>query len=264
MSMPSFPPVDPSLNQESALNMILQSIALEEVALSHIINAEGEKIQAVVAAVSRKCCDTDMQKVLEVNKSVHNVLEQVKEMQMLLKSKMSRALEYMPKPEPLPPKPKPEPKPPHCCCPTGKTCFCKPVTTIFKIYRSDWTKNKALNLSRTGFCDGDIKLQRNYCGESLLILAKNKYSVEFNIKLEKEQPDEPVFLDCKIYKNDEEAENIIFSAEGGKLTGGFIHDANANADRHTGKSLVSMKICSGHKIKIESGIVAITKENAQV
>jgi hypothetical protein len=138
MSMPDFPPIDPCLSQESALNMILHSIALEEVALSHVINAEGEKIQAVIASmnIDGQCCFADMQKLLEVNKSVHDVLEQVKEMQMLLKSKMSRAIEYLPKPEPpLCPEPEPEPppcfkpKPPCFCkpshCPPKKICFCK-------------------------------------------------------------------------------------------------------------------------------------------
>ncbi len=45
MSMPELPQA-PDFTQEQALNMILSSIALEEVALSHIINAEGEKFNA--------------------------------------------------------------------------------------------------------------------------------------------------------------------------------------------------------------------------
>jgi hypothetical protein len=258
MSMPNFPPVDPDLNRENALNMILQSIALEEAALSHIINAEGEKIQAAVASVQKKCCDADMQKLLEINRSVHDVLEQVRDIQMLLKSKMSRALEYMPRPEPPHSKPEPIPK----CCPPEKirACkcvFCEPATSIFKVFRSDWTKNAALNLSRLDFCDDDIQLQRNHCGESLLVLSKNKYSVEFNLKLQKEAADH-VFLECKICENEKEAENIIFSTDEAILTGGFIH----TADNHSGKFLVSMKLHSKQKIKIDGGIVTVTKESS--
>lgn len=44
MSMPEFPKPDPDFTPEKALTMILSSVALEEVALSHIINAEAEKI----------------------------------------------------------------------------------------------------------------------------------------------------------------------------------------------------------------------------
>lgn len=54
MSMPELPKPNPDMTQEQALTMILSSIALEEVALSHIINAEGEKIQYIL---SRTNCD---------------------------------------------------------------------------------------------------------------------------------------------------------------------------------------------------------------
>ena len=117
--MPDFSPIDPCLSRESALNMILHSIALEEVALSHIINAEGEKIQAIVASMDKKCCSADMQILLNVNNSVRDVLEQVKELQMLLKSKMSRVMEYLPCPEPKPPCPHEKPR-------TCKCDFCSP------------------------------------------------------------------------------------------------------------------------------------------
>ena len=43
MSMPSFPPNGADMTQEEALTMIIASIAMEELALSHILNAEGEK-----------------------------------------------------------------------------------------------------------------------------------------------------------------------------------------------------------------------------
>ena len=45
MSMPSYVDTVPVLDRESVINQILASIALEELALSHVINAEGEKIQ---------------------------------------------------------------------------------------------------------------------------------------------------------------------------------------------------------------------------
>ena len=45
MSLPSFPTADPPIQREDAVNQILSSIAMEELGLSHILNAEGEKLQ---------------------------------------------------------------------------------------------------------------------------------------------------------------------------------------------------------------------------
>ena len=48
MSLPSFPVVNPPIEREDAVNQILSSIAMEELGLSHILNAEGEKLQYIV------------------------------------------------------------------------------------------------------------------------------------------------------------------------------------------------------------------------
>ena len=59
------------IKKESALTSLLQSIALQEAALAHILNAEGEKIQRVVCEA--KCVDD----LLNVNESVTNTLEEM-------------------------------------------------------------------------------------------------------------------------------------------------------------------------------------------
>ena len=45
MSLPTFPPIEPPLSREGSINEIISSIAAEELSLSHILNAEGEKLQ---------------------------------------------------------------------------------------------------------------------------------------------------------------------------------------------------------------------------
>ena len=46
MSMPQFIADEvPNPGREESINQVIAAIALEEIALSHILNAEGEKIQ---------------------------------------------------------------------------------------------------------------------------------------------------------------------------------------------------------------------------
>lgn len=110
MSMPSFPPCGANMTKDEALTMIVASIAMEELALSHIVNAEGEKLQYILGTLpggNKTCAST--QEVLEVNQSVNKLLDTVMQSQMLLKGKLERALESgLCEPPPLPG--------PHCPC----------------------------------------------------------------------------------------------------------------------------------------------------
>lgn len=62
---------------------LLQSIALEEAAISHIINAEGEKIQKAI-----DLCETDVDDLIKVNNSVESLIEKLTSLEMVLKSKI--------------------------------------------------------------------------------------------------------------------------------------------------------------------------------
>ena len=103
MSLPNIPviPQIPCIAPSAAISLILVSIALEEIGLSHIINAEGEKIQAVVGAF--ECGKSSICDVLAVDKSVANVLRTVLIKEMMLELKMVEALEALPACIPCPP-----------------------------------------------------------------------------------------------------------------------------------------------------------------
>jgi len=114
MSLPNIPviPPIPAIPPSAAISLILVSIALEEIGLSHIINAEGEKIQAVVGAF--ECGKSDICDVLAVDKSVSTVLRNVLKKEILLELKMVEALEALPLCHPVPPCPSNAPCPSTC------------------------------------------------------------------------------------------------------------------------------------------------------
>ena len=65
------------------------SIALEEAALAHIMNAEGEKIQAAIANTG------DIGKLLEVNASVADMLGHVNRLEQTLLEKLRLVVELV-------------------------------------------------------------------------------------------------------------------------------------------------------------------------
>lgn len=94
MSLPRFPDVPDNLTCENSISQILTSIAMEEIGLSHILNAEGEKLQYVLGTLgdSRPAEPPSVDQILEVNESVKDMLQQVAFNQMFLSAKMSGAL----------------------------------------------------------------------------------------------------------------------------------------------------------------------------
>lgn len=80
MSMPVITPGTGSRCQ--AITDIITSVALEQTALSHIINAEGEKIQKIVATAETA------EDMLTVNKSVESMVNTITRLEMVLQSKL--------------------------------------------------------------------------------------------------------------------------------------------------------------------------------
>lgn len=66
-------------------NDIIESIALMETSLSHILNAEGEKLQKIIA------CSDDPEIILEVNKAVNKTITNVTHLEHVLYSKLEIA-----------------------------------------------------------------------------------------------------------------------------------------------------------------------------
>ena len=65
-----------------AASALLQSIALEETAIFHILNAEGEKLQK---AVFISCTHKDL---IEINESVANTVDKITSLEIVLQSKL--------------------------------------------------------------------------------------------------------------------------------------------------------------------------------
>ena len=83
MDMPVITPIITTRSQ--AITDIIESVALEETALSHILNAEGEKIQKMVAMD-----DVTPEVLLATNKSVESMVNAVSRPEMILQSKLSK------------------------------------------------------------------------------------------------------------------------------------------------------------------------------
>ena len=97
MSLPSFPNVDPPIQREDAVNQILSSIAMEELGLSHILNAEGEKMQYILGTLPGLSGPAaTVEDVLNANESVRGLLETAVQNQIFLKGKMQGALAASP------------------------------------------------------------------------------------------------------------------------------------------------------------------------
>ncbi len=99
MSLPTIPTITPSINidRTQVINLLLASIALEELGLSHIINAEAEKLQAVLGTLPGLTVTTPSVSILlSVNREVRRSLQTVLKKQMLLEFKLEDILDIPP------------------------------------------------------------------------------------------------------------------------------------------------------------------------
>ncbi|MEG1990095.1 MAG: SdrD B-like domain-containing protein [Clostridia bacterium] len=69
-------------SRDQAINDIIESVALMQTALSHIINAEGEKIQKVLEIKSTN------EEMIKINNSVEKTINNITNLEIILKSKL--------------------------------------------------------------------------------------------------------------------------------------------------------------------------------
>lgn len=91
MSLPTFSP-SPDLTRQDAVNQVISSIASEELALSHVINAEGEKIQYALGSLPGLETPATIAEIMEVNSSANDLLGTIAENRILLNAKLNDAL----------------------------------------------------------------------------------------------------------------------------------------------------------------------------
>ena len=81
MSMPVITPGEGT--REQAITDLIESVALQETALSHILNAEGEKMQAIIGMEG-----TTTEDLLNLNKSVQLTVSAITRLEVILQSKL--------------------------------------------------------------------------------------------------------------------------------------------------------------------------------
>lgn len=90
MSMPSIPYSPNRPDRHDVFIDLLESIALEEIALSHILNAEGEKSQLIVKQFHKLCPCTFVNNMDKLCASNISVLDEIIMNQWLLIKKLDK------------------------------------------------------------------------------------------------------------------------------------------------------------------------------
>lgn len=96
MSFPNIPDITPKIDisLEDATNLLLASIALEEISLSKLIDAESCKIKHVLHGCEHK--ESSIEDALQINDSVDDTIKNIIKLQMLLQFKLEKVQELIP------------------------------------------------------------------------------------------------------------------------------------------------------------------------
>lgn len=100
MGMPNIPDIDSKIkidfdiDFDGVINTTLISIALEELGLAHIINAEGEKLQCFLGEDCKIHCLDD---ALKLDEDVRRTIQTVIKQEMLLQFKLENLMDLLDK-----------------------------------------------------------------------------------------------------------------------------------------------------------------------
>lgn len=96
MSLPNIPDIQPKIDitLEDAINLLLASIALEEISLSNLIDAETSKINHVLFDCEHN--KSVLQNAIAINNSVDDTIKNIIKLQMLLQFKLEKVQELIP------------------------------------------------------------------------------------------------------------------------------------------------------------------------
>ncbi|MFE6708969.1 hypothetical protein ACFVEL_29315 [Bacillus thuringiensis] len=99
MSQANIPNITPSISITAgqSISLILASIALEELALAHVINSEAEKVQFLLGTLATSVTPppTTLPDLLTLNNSVRQTLQTVVKQEMLLQFKLENVLDLV-------------------------------------------------------------------------------------------------------------------------------------------------------------------------
>ncbi|QGU00172.1 hypothetical protein SYNTR_1578 [Candidatus Syntrophocurvum alkaliphilum] len=86
-------PIIPEVTQEQALIDLLESIAVEETALAHLINAEAEKVQVIAEMLLTQQVDTNG--TINFQKSINRMMQTIIKKEIILQFKLENVLDAM-------------------------------------------------------------------------------------------------------------------------------------------------------------------------
>jgi hypothetical protein len=98
LSQANLPNITPtfSLTREDAVSLIIASIAMEELGLSHILNAEGEKLQYVLGTLPGVSSPMPtISQLLAINDSINKTVKETTNKDWVLSNKLEMALEAL-------------------------------------------------------------------------------------------------------------------------------------------------------------------------
>ncbi|MFJ8090601.1 hypothetical protein ACIQ7N_20700 [Lysinibacillus sp. NPDC095746] len=88
--MPNIPDIKPDINlsKKDIANLLLSSIAMEELGLAEIIKAQGRKLEKI----TKETCDINV--LLEANSNVNQLLKTIVKKEMLLLMKLESVVDF--------------------------------------------------------------------------------------------------------------------------------------------------------------------------